>query len=148
MLAGDQGGLKIISFQDGKHPMTPDPLWVYDEKPFREAIKQFKAYFSGKLKTFSLKLAPEGSPFQRQVWQALKKVPYGKTVSYGEIAKAIGKPQASRAVGAANGRNPLSIVVPCHRVIGSTGQLVGYGGGLPIKELLLNMEERYSSFKR
>lgn len=148
MLAGDQEGLKFISFQDGKHPKTPDPLWAYDEKPFRQAIKQFKAYFSGDLKTFLLKLAPEGSPFQQQVWQALKKVPYGKTVSYGEIAKAIGKPQASRAVGAANGRNPLSIVVPCHRVIGSTGQLVGYGGGLPIKGLLLNMEERYSSFKR
>ena len=89
---------------------------------------------------FSVKLKPEGTPFQRRVWQALNTIPYGKTVSYGEIAKAIGKPTASRAVGAANGKNPLSIIVPCHRVIGGTGKLVGYGGGLGMKKTLLTLE--------
>ena len=88
-----------------------------------------------------MKVAPAGTPFQQQVWEALKAIPYGKTVSYGEIAQAIGKPQASRAVGAANGKNPISIIFPCHRVIGSTGNLVGYGGGLAIKEKLLALEQ-------
>ena len=120
--------------------MNPDPGWTYDEKPFRDVINQLRMYFLGKRKTFSVKLKPEGTPFQRRVWQALNTIPYGKTVSYGEIAKAIGKPTASRAVGAANGKNPLSIIVPCHRVIGGTGKLVGYGGGLGMKKTLLTLE--------
>ncbi len=140
LLAGTARELTLLSFQDGMHPIHPDPSWTYSEKPFRHVQKQLQAYFSGRLKKFSLSLAPEGTPFQLQVWQALKKIPYGKTVSYGQIAKSIGKPSASRAVGAANGQNPLSIIIPCHRVIGGNGKLVGYGGGLPIKEQLLSLE--------
>ena len=133
--------LTRLSFQNGKHPIKPDPTWIYDQRPFQKTVEQLKAYFSGKRKTFTMKVAPAGTPFQQQVWEALKTIPYGKTVSYGEIARTIGKPQASRAVGAANGKNPISIIFPCHRVIGSTGKLVGYGGGLPIKEKLLALEE-------
>lgn len=140
LLAGSRTGLKLVSFQDGNHPVTPDPGWVEDEKPFKTAISQFKSYFAGTRKEFSLPLEPEGTPFQLRVWKRLQSIPYGKTVSYGAIAKGIGKPTASRAVGAANGQNPLSIVVPCHRVIGQNGHLVGYGGGLPIKETLLSLE--------
>ena len=133
--------LTRLSFQNGKGPIKPDSAWTYDQRPFHKTIEQLKAYFSGKRKTFTMKVAPAGTPFQQQVWEALKAIPYGKTVSYGEIAQAIGKPQASRAVGAANGKNPISIIFPCHRVIGSTGDLVGYGGGLPIKEKLLALEQ-------
>ena len=140
LLAGNAKGLKLLSFQDGNHPVQPEPNWTYNEKPFVHVRKQLQAYFSGRLKKFTLPLAPEGTPFQLQVWQSLKKIPYGKTVSYGEIAKSIGNPSASRAVGAANGQNPLSIIIPCHRVIGSTGKLVGYGGGLSKKEQLLSLE--------
>ena len=133
--------LTRLSFQNGKHPIKPDPTWVYNQQPFHETIEQLTTYFSGKRKAFTMKTALAGTPFQQQVWQALKTIPYGKTVSYGEIAQAIGKPQASRAVGAANGKNPISIIFPCHRVIGSTGNLVGYGGGLSIKKKLLALEQ-------
>ena len=118
LLAGTAKKLTLLSFQDGKHPIPPDPSWTYSDKPFKHVQKQLHAYFSGRLKKFTVSLAPEGTPFQLQVWQALKKIPYGKTVSYGQIAKSIGKPSASRAVGAANGQNPLSIIIPCHREIG------------------------------
>ena len=140
LLAGDSNALQLISFQDGTHPTPINPDWDYDEAPFRDAIDQLKAYFAGTLKKFSLKLKPEGTDFQQRVWQQLRSIPYGQTKSYGQIAQAIGNPQASRAVGAANGKNPISIVVPCHRVIGSSGQLVGFGGGLSIKESLLTLE--------
>ena len=133
--------LTRLSFQNGEHPIKPEPAWIYNKQSFHETIEQLNAYFSGKRKTFTIKAAPAGTPFQQQVWKALKTIPYGKTVSYGEIAQAIGKPQASRAVGAANGKNPISIIFPCHRVIGSTGNLVGYGGGLSIKEKLLAVEQ-------
>ena len=133
--------LTRLSFQNGKQPVKPDPAWIYNQQPFHETIEQLNAYFSGKRKAFTIKAAPAGTPFQQQVWETLKTIPYGKTVSYGEIAQAIGKPQASRAVGAANGKNPISIIFPCHRVIGSTGNLVGYGGGLSIKEKLLALEQ-------
>ncbi len=145
LLAGSREGLRLVSFQDGAHPIAPHPSWRYDEKPFRTAIRQFAEYFAGRRKTFSIKLHPEGTPFQHRVWQRLRTIPYGKTASYGQVARGIGKPHASRAVGAANGQNPLSIVIPCHRVIGSTGRLVGYGGGLGIKETLLSLERRYDS---
>ena len=140
LLAADDGALKLISFQDGTQPTTVNPNWEYDESPFRDAIDQLNAYFAGELKTFTIKLKPEGTDFQQRVWQQLRSIPYGQTTSYGQIAKAIGNPQASRAVGAANGKNPISIVVPCHRVIGSSGSLVGFGGGLSIKETLLSLE--------
>lgn len=141
LLAGDAHNLKLISFQDGAHPIKPHSKWSYDKRPFANVIRQLKEYFAGRLKKFTLSLAPEGTPFQLEVWKALSTIPYGRTVSYGDIAKAVGKPAAARAVGAANGLNPLSIVVPCHRVIGSDGKLVGYGGGLKIKETLLALEQ-------
>ena len=108
-----------------------------------EARRQLIAYFRGKLRKFDLPLSPEGTPFQRRVWEALREIPYGETVSYGELARRIGNPKASRAVGAANGRNPIPIVIPCHRVIGADGTLTGFGGGLEIKESLLEHESRY-----
>jgi methylated-DNA-[protein]-cysteine S-methyltransferase len=106
-----------------------------------EAVQQLTEYFEGKRTEFSLDLAAEGTDFQRSVWQALLTIPCGETTSYGAIARQIGKPKAMRAVGAANGRNPLAIVVPCHRVIGSSGKLVGYASGLPRKTFLLNLEQ-------
>lgn len=105
-----------------------------------EVLKQLKAYFSGKLRDFDLPLAPKGTPFQKKVWKQLEKIPYGVTKSYLDIARSIGKPSGPRAVGMANGRNPIAIIVPCHRVIGSSGKLVGFGGGLPTKKWLLLRE--------
>jgi methylated-DNA-[protein]-cysteine S-methyltransferase len=103
-------------------------------------MRQLRAYFAGELETFDLPLAPEGTPFQLEVWRRLCEIPYGETISYGELARRLGNPNASRAVGLANGANPIPIVIPCHRVIGSDGKLTGYGGGLPIKEKLLALE--------
>ena len=105
-----------------------------------EACRQLDLYFLGQLQTFDLPLAPKGTPFQKRIWALLQKIPYGQTSSYGELAKIIGQPTACRAVGAANGRNPLPIVIPCHRVIGSSGKLTGYAGGLPAKQWLLELE--------
>jgi methylated-DNA-[protein]-cysteine S-methyltransferase len=104
------------------------------------ARRQLEEYFAGERTEFDLPLAPEGTPFQQRVWEALRAIPYGETVSYGELARRIGQPTASRAVGLANGKNPISIVVPCHRVIGSSGKLIGYGGGLERKQTLLELE--------
>jgi len=143
LLAGNARTLTHLSFQDGRHPMDPDPRWIYSEQPFQRPMRQLNEYFSGKRKTFSIPLTPKGTPFQQRVWQALQTIPYGQTLSYGQIAKAIGKPTAARAVGAANGQNPISIIVPCHRVIGSNGKLVGYGGGLSIKDALLVHESKH-----
>jgi methylated-DNA-[protein]-cysteine S-methyltransferase len=108
----------------------------------KEGIRQLEEYFKGARKNFSLKLLLQGTPFQKLVWQRLKKIPYGKLASYGEVARAIGKPNAYRAVGNANNKNPIAIIIPCHRVIGSDGTLVGYGGGLWRKEWLLDHEKR------
>ncbi len=145
LLAGTARALTHLSFQDGRHPITPDPRWTYAEQPFQRPIRELNEYFSGKRKTFTINLAPQGTPFQQRVWQALRTIPYGRTQSYGQIATAIGMPRAGRAVGAANGQNPVSILVPCHRVIGSNGKLVGYGGGLSIKEALLTHESHHRS---
>jgi methylated-DNA-[protein]-cysteine S-methyltransferase len=101
-----------------------------------------RAYFGGELEAFDLVLAPKGTPFQLSVWKKLCQIPFGETISYGELARRIGNPKACRAVGLANGSNPIAIIVPCHRVIGSNGKLTGYGGGLPIKEKLLALERR------
>lgn len=110
----------------------------------RQAIRELNEYFAGERTEFSLPLQPSGTEFQKKVWLALREIPYGETRSYGQIAQAVGNPKACRAVGMANNRNPISIVVPCHRVIGANGGLTGYGGGLPIKERLLELERRYS----
>ena len=140
LLAGTAQALTHIAFQDGRHPLTPAPRWIQTDKPFQKPIQQLKEYFAGQRKTFKIRLAPKGTPFQLKVWQALRAIPYGHTASYGQIARAVGNPKAARAIGAANGQNPLSIIVPCHRVIGSNGTLVGYGGGLSTKEALLTHE--------
>ncbi len=143
LIAGDDEGLRHVSFSKSHYsaPETvPGEDWTANEKPLREAVRQLKAYFSGKLRAFDLPLVGKGTEFQQRVWQALCEVPFGKTASYGEIAKAIGNAASSRAVGRANGRNPISIIVPCHRIIGSNGKLVGYGGGLDHKQTLLKLE--------
>jgi methylated-DNA-[protein]-cysteine S-methyltransferase len=116
--------------------------WRRDDEaaPFPEARRQLAAYFAGDLREFDLPLSAGGTPFQRQVWDALMKIPYGETVSYGELARGLGNPGAARAVGLANGNNPIGIIVPCHRVIGANGKLVGYAGGMPNKQALLALE--------
>ena len=139
-LAGDEKGLRSISFQNRFRAAAPAETAPSTEAPFREAISQLEAYFAGELRRFELRLAPEGTPFQREVWSALTAIPYGETVSYGELARRLGRPAASRAVGAANGQNPIPIVIPCHRVIGADGSLTGFGGGLAIKRRLLDLE--------
>jgi methylated-DNA-[protein]-cysteine S-methyltransferase len=138
-------GLRHIAFQRGKDVMRPEPHWKQSDAPFREVARQLTGYFRGKRTSFDLPLHLKGTSFQMAVWKELAKIPYGETRSYGDIARAIGRPRAVRAVGLANGRNPLPIVVPCHRVIGSTGKLVGYGGGLAIKQALLDREREVSA---
>ncbi len=142
LLTADEDGLTGINFQAGKGAKKPPRGSVESAAPFKAAAQQIDAYFRGELKSFDLRLSPLGTAFQRSVWNALHKIPYGGTISYGELAKRLGKPTASRAVGAANGRNPLPIVVPCHRVIGGSGQLTGYYGGTHLKEFLLKLERR------
>ena len=140
LLAADDAGLRRIEFPEGRHPQEPAPDWQEARAPFSEALRQLDAYFAGRLRRFELPLAPLGTPFQLSVWRALCDIPYGETLSYGALARLLGKPGASRAVGLANGRNPLPIVVPCHRVVGSDGSLTGFGGGLPTKQKLLRLE--------
>ena len=140
LLVGTADALHQVHFQSGTHPARPDKDWEQSDKPFRETIRQLKAYFAGRLKAFDLPLVPEGTAFQRKVWRALQTIPYGKTLSYGELARRIRQPTASRAVGAANGQNPIPVIIPCHRVIGANGSLTGFGGGLPIKRQLLALE--------
>ena len=142
LLAGDGSGLCEIRFVNGRAPARPDPDWTEDAAKLAEPVRQLRAYFSGELDKFDLPLAPQGTPFQRKVWTLLCEIPYGETISYGELARRAGNPNASRAVGLANGSNPIPIIIPCHRVIGSNGKLTGYGGGLPIKEKLLALERR------
>ncbi|MCA9049009.1 MAG: methylated-DNA--[protein]-cysteine S-methyltransferase [Planctomycetaceae bacterium] len=137
LVAGDTAGLRYVLFDDDA--AIPSD-WVESDDLLAEPVRQLTAYFSGELREFRIQLAGQGTEFQRRVWQELLKVPYGSTASYGQIAAAIGQPKASRAVGAANGRNPISIIVPCHRIIGSTGNLVGYGGGPERKRTLLALE--------
>ena len=119
-----------------------DAGWVRDDAALAEARRQMEAYFAGELTTFEVPLAPRGTAFQEKVWQALRTIPYGTTASYRDIAIQVGNPTAVRAVGAANGRNPISIIVPCHRVIGANGSLTGYGGGMERKRWLLDLEAR------
>lgn len=140
LLAGDEKDLQILGFPKDKNHYTPHESWVKSASPFTGIKEQLRAYFNAELTTFSVALAPQGTAFQRAVWQALQTIPYGETCSYSDIAHKIGNPKAVRAVGAANGRNPIALIIPCHRVIGSDGSLTGFGGGLPAKRLLLNLE--------
>ncbi len=144
LLAGDDAGLSMIGFPKGKMRRDPEPDWIFNEKPFENVRKQLDEYFAGDRKEFDLQLQLSGTDFQVQVLEELQRIPYGETISYGAIAKRIGRPKAMRAVGAANGRNPIPIVIPCHRVIGSSGDLTGFGGGLDTKAALLRLEAEHS----
>ena len=145
LLAGDERGLRRVSFENGKRNTPVQPDWKLDKEPFSEVIRQLQAYFSGELKEFDLPLAMEGTEFQLRVWNALRAIPYGETISYALLAERIGNPKAVRAVGLANGSNPIPIIVPCHRVIGSDGSLTGFGGGLSTKKMLLELENKQLS---
>jgi len=145
LLAGDDDALAMVGFPEGSMRRDPEPDWIYNEKPFAEAMRQLGEYFSGRRREFDLPLKLDGTEFQVKVLKELEKIPYGETTSYGAIAKRIGHPKAMRAVGAANGRNPIPIIVPCHRVVGKSGDLTGFGGGLSPKEALLRLEAEHAS---
>ena len=143
LLAGpDSSRVSVIGFPEGKGAVAPDADWIESKRAFTEAARQLREYFAGKRTTFDLELEPSGTPFQLAVLSELQKIPYGETRSYGQIAEKLGRPKAVRAVGAANGRNPLPMVIPCHRVIGSNGSLTGFGGGIDTKRWLLSHEQR------
>lgn len=140
-LVGDDSGLRHIIFEKENEPILIQEHWRKKSSYFNPVKKQLRAYFNGDLKQFDLPLAPVGTPFQLKVWQALRNIAYGELVSYKAIAEAVGNPKAVRAVGGANGKNPISIIVPCHRVIGSDGSLTGFGGGLETKQRLIDLEQ-------
>ena len=140
LLGWGQTGLTLVVFQGGKKRLAPPTGWEQTPEPFTKVIPRLEEFFHGSRKSFDLPLEPYGTQFQLQVWEALRMIPYGETLSYGQLAAYIGNPMAVRAVGAANGSNPLPIVIPCHRVIGGDGSLTGFGGGLDIKRQLLDLE--------
>lgn len=140
LIAGNAAGLHYVSFPHGKHRVGPRADWRYDNSVFDDVCLQLEEYFAGRRRQFDLPLVPAGTPFQLEVLRALRQIPYGETRSYAHIAASIGKPRAVRAVGAANGRNPLPIIIPCHRVIGADGSLTGFGGGIETKRFLLALE--------
>lgn len=150
LLASDDAGVRVISFPKGKTAQQPEPDWVHKPAQLAPVRRQLEDYFDGTRTTFDLVLAPEGTPFQQAVWRILEAIPYGATLSYGDVARAISRPKASRAVGAANGANPIPIIIPCHRVIGGDGKLTGFGGGLDTKAALLalsGLTHRRSAFR-
>lgn len=140
LVAGDGETLHLISFPTGNKTLQHADHWQRNDKMFKDVAAQLDAYFAGTLKEFDVLLTLDGTDFQNQIWKNLATIPYGETATYGEMAKKAGRPKASRAVGAANGANPLPIVLPCHRVIGSTGALTGFGGGMDAKKFLLGLE--------
>jgi methylated-DNA-[protein]-cysteine S-methyltransferase len=140
LLATDGRALVQLGFGFGPSPAAPALDWREDHGPLREAVQQVEQYFAGERRVFELALAPAGTPFQCAVWAALRMIPYGSTWSYAQLAGTVGNRRAVRAVGLANARNPIAIVVPCHRVIGSDGSLTGFGGGLEAKRFLLDLE--------
>lgn len=139
-LVATDGVLSGLYMTDQRHRPAEETFGEPDPAPFTETVRQLEAYFARELTEFDLPMQLDGTPFQRSVWQRLLAIPYGETRTYGELAQELGNANASRAVGLANGRNPVGIIVPCHRVIGSTGNLTGYGGGLGRKQQLLNFE--------
>jgi len=145
-LVAEELGLRTVWFVRGRKEEKPDAEWKEDAAFFVEVIRQLNGYFAGELREFEIPLLMLGTDFQKRVWKALLTIPYGETMSYGELAKKIGEPKAVRAVGAANGQNPIPIIVPCHRVIGSDGSLTGFGGGLENKKKLLELEKGQRSF--
>ena len=140
LLVGDEQGLRGLYMETRRHPPRLEPGWRHDPASFAAATAQLEEYFAGERTEFELPLAPAGTPFQQRVWAMLREIPFGETTTYGALAERLGSPRVVRAVGMANGRNPISIVVPCHRVIGAGGALVGYGGGLERKRALLAHE--------
>ena len=144
LLAGTKEALSVISFSSGSKARGANPEWVRWDHPFQDARKQLEEYFAGKRKRFDLPLAPSATPFQARVLDELLKIPYGETCSYMDIAVALDNPKASRAVGMANGNNPIPVIIPCHRVVGSNGSLTGFGGGLASKRYLLDLETSHS----
>jgi methylated-DNA-[protein]-cysteine S-methyltransferase len=140
LLAGKGGYLHSLTLPTQRTDQWPLPGWHLTKTGFSDCLKQLDEYFQGKLQTFSLNLSPQGTAFQRQVWDALLHIPYGETRSYQDIARAIKNPKAVRAVGGSNARNPIAIIIPCHRVIGANGKLTGYAGGLQYKRALLDLE--------
>jgi methylated-DNA-[protein]-cysteine S-methyltransferase len=147
LLAADDSGLTAIRFEQNRHGRDERADWTPVARAHGAAVRvlaaaraQLDAYFAAEITSFDLPLSPQGTPFQQRVWAALRDIPFGETTSYGELARRIGDPKAVRAVGAANGRNPLPLVVPCHRVIGADGSLVGFGGGMDRKRWLLQHE--------
>lgn len=142
VIAGNSEALSYIGFPSGNRKATVKSTWERCQEPFKEVCRQLDLYFAGSLTRFDLPLLPVGTPFQQRVWQALLDIPYGETTSYGKIAETIAQPTASRAVGNANGSNPIPIIIPCHRVIGQDGTLIGFGGGLPVKRYLLQLEDK------
>jgi len=135
-------GVALTGLYLANSSIRPQAFAQHRQAPFSKVTAALDGYFAGSLHTFNVPLAPEGTPFQQSVWQALTRIPYAATASYGDIAKEVGRPHAARAVGSANHVNPIAIIIPCHRVIGANGKLVGYGGGLPTKEFLLGLEQR------
>jgi methylated-DNA-[protein]-cysteine S-methyltransferase len=140
LLLGDGDTLHGLYMQDGRKPIRVNPSWVRDDEAFADVRRQLDEYWAGERTSFEVKLHLAGGAFQRTVWHALTEIPYGETISYGELARRIGQPDKARAVGTANGANPIAVIVPCHRVIGADGKLVGYGGGLDNKRRLLELE--------
>jgi methylated-DNA-[protein]-cysteine S-methyltransferase len=137
---GTEQGLRRVDFQSGDRPVQLAHTWQEDTGVLDSAKHQLQEYFQGQRQSFTLPLAPPGTPFQQRVWQELQRIPFGTTLTYRELAQCLGMPQAARAVGHANGRNPLAIVIPCHRLIGSDGQLRGYASGITLKQRLLQHE--------
>ena len=149
LIAGDSTAVHRITFPQRGRAAKPEPEWQESQRgPVGVATRQLREYFAGKRAEFDLPIAPAGTAFQRTVWRQLQEIPYGETISYGELARRVGNPKASRAVGSANGANPLPIVIPCHRVIAGDGTLGGFGGGLPTKQTLLALELRASVANR
>lgn len=140
LIVADDAGLLQLAFGAGRTPPKIDSRWTRGGVPIRRPLQQLQAFFGGELRDFDLPLKPHGTPFQQHVWKELCMIPYGQTISYGELARRVGNPAASRAVGLANGSNPIAVIIPCHRVIGSNGKLTGYGGGLENKRWLLDFE--------
>ncbi|WP_338895082.1 methylated-DNA--[protein]-cysteine S-methyltransferase [Streptomyces sp. TG1A-60] len=145
-LVADDGALCGLYMTEQRHRPPEESFGARDDRLFAEAEEQLEAYFAGGLKEFTLELRLHGTPFQRSVWEQLVRIPYGETRSYGDLADELGNPKASRAVGLANGRNPVGIIVPCHRVVGSDGSLTGYGGGVERKQRLLDFEQGAALF--
>jgi methylated-DNA-[protein]-cysteine S-methyltransferase len=139
-LAWSDGALCGLRMEDQRHAAGTEPGWLRDDEPFGDITEQLRAYFGGERTTFDVPIRFEGTPFQVEVWSRLREIPFGETISYAELARRVGRPGAFRAVGNANGRNPVAVIVPCHRVVAADGTIGGYGGGLERKRWLLDLE--------